>query len=648
MKDDALAFRLTGTPRREPDSLVLTAGGLSAELSGGALRNIRYDGVEILRAVSFLVRDRDWGTCDPGIEDLVVDQRSHGFTVTYRATCHGPDETRLGIQARIEGDDQGRLSFSGTASSGTGFETNRCGFCVLHPIVGVAGTPVRVEHVDGTVEATVLPDLIEPWQPFKEMRAITHQALPGLSVECRMEGDTFEMEDQRNWSDASYKTYVRPLALPWPYRIEAGVDVAQQVTLQIVDERRSLSEDSPHAASNAPVKLTLQEGSAHPLPPIGVIVTPEEAEATHSMLDVGLGPQVQALLFHFDPLAGHDEFVFVAFAALAARHEGSTTLEIALACRKPLGDELRAIAAAMDAAGFAPDAVMVSPAVDRQSTPPGSVWPECPPLEDIYAAARAVFPSQMLGGGMLSYFTEMNRKRVPAASLDIISHCTNPIVHAADDRSVMQTLEALPFITRSVRAIYDDRRYRIGPSTIPMRQNPYGSRTMDNPDGSRIPMANRDPRQNGLFAAAYAIGYAISVTPAGLDQLTLSALTGPFGLVAGASEPVPEGGRRPLFHAVAMLADLAGAEATIIASDRPDAVLAMRAQREDGRTILAVNLTPQPQTLDLSALGIMPDASAYRLDADTMIDAALGTLRSEPLGTGNVRFGPYAVLRIDG
>ena len=37
-----------------------------------------------------------------------------------------------------------------------------------------------------------------------------------------MEGDTFEMEDQRNWTDASYKTYVRPLALPWPYTLRAG------------------------------------------------------------------------------------------------------------------------------------------------------------------------------------------------------------------------------------------------------------------------------------------------------------------------------------------------------------------------------------------------------------------------------------------
>ncbi|MFP3541229.1 hypothetical protein SB770_32385, partial [Pseudomonas sp. SIMBA_044] len=91
-------------------------------------------------------------------------------------------------------------------------------------------------------------------------------------------------------------------------------------------------------------------------------------------------------------------------------------------------------------------------------------------------------------------FTELNRKRVPAWHLDFVTHCTNPIVHAADDLSVMQTLEALPFITRSARAIYGSKPYRTGPSTIPMRQNPYGSRTMDNTGHARIPMANSDPR----------------------------------------------------------------------------------------------------------------------------------------------------------
>ena len=87
----------------------------------------------------------------------------------------------------------------------------------------------------------------------------------------------------------------------------------------------------------------------------------------------------------------------------------------------------------------------------------------------------------------------------------------------------MQSLEALTPITQSVRAIYGDKPYRIGPSTIAMRQNPYGSATKDNPDLVRIAMANRDPRHNALFAAAWAVGYAARVAPAGLEQLVLSA-----------------------------------------------------------------------------------------------------------------------------
>ena len=37
-----------------------------------------------------------------------------------------------------------------------------------------------------------------------------------------MEGDTWETEDHRNWTDASFKTYSRPLSLPYPYAIAKG------------------------------------------------------------------------------------------------------------------------------------------------------------------------------------------------------------------------------------------------------------------------------------------------------------------------------------------------------------------------------------------------------------------------------------------
>ena len=80
------------------------------------------------------------------------------------------------------------------------------------------------------MENSTFPALVDPVQPFLAIRALTHEVLPGLKATVRMEGDTFEMEDHRNWTDASFKTYVRPLALPWPYTLPAGEAVKQSVS----------------------------------------------------------------------------------------------------------------------------------------------------------------------------------------------------------------------------------------------------------------------------------------------------------------------------------------------------------------------------------------------------------------------------------
>ncbi|MGO7956614.1 D-apionate lactonase [Rhizobium leguminosarum] len=591
------AFQLYGTRLVDPPPVRLRAGKLEADLTNGNLRTILYDGTEVLRAISYLVRDRDWGTYSPEIADLRIEQNDDRFEVAYLARCEGPDDTRLIIDVRITGSAD-RLDFEAEAVAPTGFETNRCGFCILHPIVGVAGSPATVEHVDGQIVATRIPDVIEPWQPFKDMRAITHAVMPDVQAECRMEGDTFEMEDQRNWSDASYKTYVRPLALPWPYQIPANQPVRQKTSLVIRDI--SGSTRHPPGMSGGAIKLELGPRTGT-MPDIGVIITPEEADATLSAKPVLTEIAPQELLFHFDPGGGHGVDALRRFAAIATVHRGRSTLEIALPCKSSPSSEAAEIARQMRLAEFRPDAIMISPSVDRQSTPPGSKWPECPPLDEVYTAARAAFPGIRIGGGMLSYFTELNRKRVPDGQLDFVSHCTNPIVHAADDLSVMQTLEALPFVTRSVRAIYGDKPYRIGPSTIPMRQNPYGSRTMDNPVGARIAMANRDPRHNGRFAEAFALGYAIRVLDAGLECLTLSALSGPFGLIAGPAEPTEQGGRRPLFNTVRTLSRLAGASWQECVSSSPSEVLSFVARNAAGARLHVVNLTGEERKVDCGA-----------------------------------------------
>ncbi|TIP86368.1 MAG: hypothetical protein E5X63_12115, partial [Mesorhizobium sp.] len=381
------AFLLYGTRAIEAAPVRLRAGVLSADFVNGNLRTIRHCDIEVLRAIAYIVRDRDWGTYEPALTDLVIDQGADTFSVSYSASCVGPEGSRLDFRATIKASADGQLVFDMSALPESDFETNRCGFCILHPIAGLAGSPVTVEHTDGSVVETKLPHQIDPWQPFKDLRAITHEVRPGVIAECRMEGDAFEMEDQRNWSDASYKTYVRPLALPWPYVLPAGETVRQTISLRVAGDGKV-----PAAAAIAePIRVEL--GEAGPLlPNIGVIIYPDEVETALANLPKlsALGPQ--QLMFHYDPTRGHGLDALRSFARLAAACPAKTTLECVVSCEGDLDAELSGVADAVRHAGLKLSAIAVSPSVDRQSTPPGSAWPECPPLEDVYAAARRAFP----------------------------------------------------------------------------------------------------------------------------------------------------------------------------------------------------------------------------------------------------------------
>ncbi len=560
-------------------------GRLAFEMVGGNLRSIRFDGAEVVRGIQYLVRDRDWGTLIPAIRDLVVEESTDVLRIDYSGDCTGPDGDRLTYTARITARD-GALDFTVEAEAIDDVTTARLGFCVLHP-ASLAGALLRVEHGDGSVEDSCFPELIDPWQPFTDIAALVHQQ-DGVTVACRLEGDSFEMEDQRNWSDASYKTYVRPLAKPWPYVIPAGAIDRQSVRLEF---RGSAAH--PIRSTSDPVELEIGE-PAGTMPRIGLGITPDEAAATLAQRRALLESGIQDLLMTFAAYAGDGLAELQALARAVDGLPHRKTLECVIAASGDLDAELQAIADHIARAGLLLDTIAVYPAPDLQSTPPGSTWPACPPLADIYDAARRAFPGLPLGGGMYSYFTEFNRKRPPLDRLDFVSHATCPIVHAADDLSVMQSLEAVPHILRSARAIIGGMPYRLGPVTIGMRQNPYGSRTMPNPARERIPMAAADPRQDGRFAAAWTISYAAATESTALDSLTLGALTGPRGILA-------DNGPRPVFAAVKALAEMAGQQRRACRSSAPDKVAAVAA----GEKIIVANLTATRQTLRIAGTEIV-------------------------------------------
>lgn len=510
------ALRLYGTEVPPAASERIKVGPLSFTLEDGALRHIRVDDTEIIRGIAFLVRDSDWGTLTPHLRVVSRAASRDSFSLHLRADFATADAA-LSVAIFIDAAPDMLVMRAQGLPSGA-FVTNRAGFTVLHP-AGLAGSPVSITHSDGTVEASAFPTLIDPWQPFMDITAMTHSA-DGLTVVCNFTGDIFETEDQRQWGDASYKTYVRPLAQPWPYVLSQDEPLSQSVSISW------RSADTPPITQNE----TFVPGTIL-FPETAILLTGQNAERLINHPEDVTQVSPQRLLCHLDttidPTAKH----FAAFAKLQAAMPALLfDLELVCGFDNPPIEELAQIRATMDAAGFAPASVFVCPAADRQSTPPGSDWPPCPPLAEIHHASAKVFRESVRGGGMVTFFPELNRKRPPAGILDFVSHSLCPNVHAADDLSVMETLEAIPHITRTANAIIGKADYRIGPSTIAMRHNPYGQRTIPNPDLGRLCMADDDPRHRAMFGAAYVIGLATALAPTGAAVWTPAELYGPRGL----------------------------------------------------------------------------------------------------------------------
>ncbi|HSZ95616.1 MAG TPA: hypothetical protein VK767_04840, partial [Bradyrhizobium sp.] len=448
------AVRLCGTEEIGPRSRKLTAGPLTAELENGQLRYVAFKGVEALRGIAFLVRDQNWGTYTPQIDSMWVKEEAESFTVEYRAVCADANQ-RFQYAARIIGSNDGGLVFDAVATPETDFVTNRAGFVVLHP-VWLAGQALKVTHVDDREEETRFPERISPSQPVFDIRALSHEVAPGLWATCRMEGDTFEMEDQRNWTDASYKTYVRPLALPWMYTLAKGSRHEQAVRLSLTGGGAAGG-----ARLSGAIALELGQDLSLRVPELGVALPHDQIEAASAAIDALRVLKPRFLVCHADMRDGAALSEFERIRQASEATGAKMVIEVVVPDEADAVASLEPVVTAAKHARLEIDAVVVSSAADLKSWQPGATRPEKPTIEDIAAAAREVFPGVKLGGGMLSTFTELNRKRPKAALFDFITHTTCSIVHAADDRSVMETLETLPAIIGSAKAMIDEKPYRI-------------------------------------------------------------------------------------------------------------------------------------------------------------------------------------------
>ena len=610
---------LCGTEQPDVIGRTLSAGALTVEFDNGQLRYLRIGGVEVLRAIAFLVRDENWGTYTPTLSKLHIEQDSGAFRVSYRAVCGGADR-QIAYEAAIEGNAE-HLTFTASATPKTDFPTARTGFVVLHPLQGVVGHAVAVEHVDGSVETSKFPELINPIQPFLDIRALTHEVVPGLKAIVRFEGDTWEMEDHRNWSDASFKTYVRPLALPWPYTLPAGKTITQSVSVTLSG---AAARSQPRPARNS-IGIQLGAIKKTALQPIGLGMPAEETDAAIAALDLLVPVAPRFLQCRFDPRALHGLAELYSYRVLCELTGADCVLEIVVDSVEDYLADVQWVAGLVRESGLRLAAVAVCPVGDLKSVLPGGPRPPAPPLDALYIATRRAFPDVRVGGGMFTFFTELNRKHPPADGLGFVMNTTSPIVHAADDRAVMETLAALPYQVTTARSFIGTTPHRVGPSGIGCRDNPHGQTVTPNPNNERICLAQMDPRQRGLFAAAWTLGYIATLAPTGVEAISVSAPTGPLGIVYRKTDyPQPwfdtlaGPAVYPLYHVVSGLAHGAGRKIVSAESSDPAKVQCLAYRAAKGTTLWLANLTADEQAVALYARGAVHGAM---LDEDSFVQA---------------------------
>jgi hypothetical protein len=636
-----------GKDEPPPEQRELRAGPLIMLFEDGGLRYIRLGDREILRRVYVAVRDQNWGTVPTTISNLRVEQVADSFEISYNAENKQGD-IDFAWRGKITGDAEGKITFRMDGKACSTFLRNRIGFNVLHPVRECAGQECDVEKVDGSVARAEFPRFISPDQPFRDMRSIAHQIIHGVWAEVRFEGDVFEMEDQRNWTDASYKTYSTPLSLPFPAEVRAGTSISQSVSLSL---RGKVPPARPASLGNA-VTVTVRDMRPIQLPHLGLGVASHGRPLSQTAL-----ARLRALnLAHLrvdlrlsDPRYESD----LRRAATEASSLG-VPMEVALILSDAAEQELGGLLTRLEE--IKPDVCtwLVFHTTEKSTT---QKWIE---LARKYLSGTN--PKAKFAAGTNAYFAELNRGRPRQAGADLVSYSINPQVHAFDNASLVESLEAEASTVESARQFVGGLPIAISPVTLKPRFNPNATGPEPEPAPGELP-AQVDVRQMSLFGADWTVGSIKYLAEGGICSMTYYETSGWRGVMETVDgSPLPRkfrsfpGAVFPLYHVLADVGEFAGGGVAISTSSAPLRVEGLVLRKGDRTRILLANFAPEPQTVRVICTSLGKSVRVVQLD-ETNIEAAMNspeTFRAEPGHSIEAREGelelnlaPFAIARID-
>jgi hypothetical protein len=621
-----------GKPAKQPAQVWLTAGPLRMMYEAGNLRYIRLGEYEVARMIYPTVRDRNWGTILPEIRNEKIDKKANSFRITYE-NHYNTGDIQFVFKNVIEGKADGTIWYEVDGQALSTFQKNRLGICVLHPIKEHAGKPAEVIQPDGQKYTGTFPVQIQPDQPFKNIRTLRWKITPTAQASLDFSGDVFEMEDQRNYSDASYKTYCTPQERPKPAEVKQGDRIRQSVTL-------SLSGSLPKASGALPpLEFTLREGESYPLPAIGVAQSSE----SESLSEKEIARIKDLKLSHYR----------VDVVPAQAGWEGRLQNAIRQASQLGLPMEVM-LYAGSDAEADAKAFLQQCPS--EQTNIKSITVFRAGNLAAVSRALKEGYPNTPVGTGANGVFMDMNGNPPKLAGAEFTSHAVTPQIHLFENATIVENLAAQGYTVESAKKLNKGLPVHVSPVTLRPHQRPNSNL----PNDGSLPRS-ADIRQMSLFGAACTVGSLRALAESGAGSATYYETVGTRGLMqkeASVLAPevfkAPTGSVYPLYYVLRSVGDFGKAQVLASSSNQPLVVDGLVLSNGNARRILLTNYTGETQTVRVGAL---KGKAAIRTLDETNVQQAMETpetflqQKTQPLplvkGFASVRLKPYATTVID-
>ncbi|HRW84746.1 MAG TPA: hypothetical protein P5180_04885 [Bacteroidales bacterium] len=489
----------------------LRAGNLSMIYENGALRYISSGTTELLRMIYPAIRDVQWLTVAPVTQEELIEDKGNEFTIKlHYLYCTG--EISFRAHYLIEGIPDGTIIFSMTGEALNSFRKNRIGLCVLHPVEECAGNTCVIEHAGGSVESSIFPVEISPHQVFRDIREMRWMS-KGITCSLSFEGDVFETEDQRNWTDASFKTYSTPLSMPFPVTVDIGTKISQKVVFKAsglpVYKDGQTSEISIH----------LYPDRKFDLPRFG-ICSSSSGPLHGNALNIirALHPDHLRYDFH---LYDHS-WKETAHRCLTESSDLGVPPELALFFDDSFVKQKDAFISWYTANKSRISSIIVLHR-DLPATP-GTLACELIPL------IRELIPDAKTATGTNANFAELNRNRPPDYGNDYLCFAVHPQEHASDDRTLIENLKAQEYAIKSAKIFADGKDIMISPLTFHRRLNANVS-FIELPGHTTVSESSSDIRFSEMFGACWCAGSLKYISEAGAASLTCFETTGKKGLM---------------------------------------------------------------------------------------------------------------------